>query len=96
MNPIYQQTKAVIEELCEKANLKAGSIVVVGCSTSEVLGSRIGTNSNPDTNSTKIKVRKNLRLLRIQIRQNRIHRRCTRKNPRKRVQILLQRRIHYV
>lgn len=49
MNPIYQQTKAVIEELCEKANLKAGSIVVVGCSTSEVLGSRIGTNSNPDT-----------------------------------------------
>lgn len=46
---IYQQTKAVIEELSEKAGLKAGSIVVVGCSTSEVLGSKIGTNSNPDT-----------------------------------------------
>lgn len=46
---IYQQTKAVIEELGEKANLKPGNIVVVGCSTSEVLGSKIGTNSNPET-----------------------------------------------
>ncbi|MBR3942107.1 MAG: TIGR01440 family protein [Clostridia bacterium] len=37
------------EELIEKANLKKGDIVVVGCSTSEVLGSKIGTNSSPDT-----------------------------------------------
>ena len=49
MDQIYLQTKAVIEELGEKANLKAGNIVVVGCSTSEVLGAKIGTNSNPDT-----------------------------------------------
>ncbi len=48
-NNIYLQTKAVIEELGEKAHLKPGSIVVVGCSTSEVLGSKIGTNSNPET-----------------------------------------------
>ena len=46
---IYEQTKAVIEELGQKANLKPGNIIVVGCSTSEVLGSKIGTNSNPDT-----------------------------------------------
>lgn len=46
---IYQQTQAVTEELIEKAALKAGQILVVGCSTSEVLGSKIGTNSNPDT-----------------------------------------------
>ena len=46
---IYRQTKAVIEELGEKAGLRPGNIVVVGCSTSEVLGSKIGTNSNPDT-----------------------------------------------
>ena len=46
---IYQQTRAVMEELGEKAGLKCGDIVVVGCSTSEVLGSKIGTNSNPDT-----------------------------------------------
>ena len=46
---IYQQTTAAVEELREKAGLKSGSILVVGCSTSEVLGNRIGTNSNPDT-----------------------------------------------
>lgn len=46
---IYQQARNVIEELQQKANLKAGNILVVGCSTSEVLGSKIGTNSNPDT-----------------------------------------------
>ena len=45
---IYEQTKAAISELCECAKLKAGNIVVVGCSTSEVLGSKWGTNSNPD------------------------------------------------
>lgn len=45
---IYEQTTAVIEELCDKAKLSAGSIVVVGCSTSEVVGAKIGTNSNPD------------------------------------------------
>ncbi len=45
---IYDETKAVILELCEEAKLKEGDIVVVGCSTSEVVGSRIGTNSNYD------------------------------------------------
>ncbi|MBO5211857.1 MAG: TIGR01440 family protein [Clostridia bacterium] len=43
---IYEEAKAVITELYEKANLKEGSILVVGCSTSEVVGSKIGTNSN--------------------------------------------------
>ena len=37
-----------IAELCEKAKLCAGNIVVIGCSTSEVVGAKIGTNSNPD------------------------------------------------
>ena len=47
MNPsIYEQTKAAISELCESAKLKTGSIIVVGCSTSEVVGSKIGTNSS--------------------------------------------------
>ena len=49
MDQIYQQTKSAIEELVEKAGVKSGNIVVVGCSTSEVLGSKIGTNSSPDT-----------------------------------------------
>ncbi len=45
---IYEQTQAAISELCEISKLKAGDIVVVGCSTSEVVGSQIGTDSNPD------------------------------------------------
>ena len=45
---IYQQTKAVVEELTEIARLKAGSILVVGCSTSEVLGAKIGSSSSPE------------------------------------------------
>ena len=49
MNEIYQQTKAAIEDLVAKANVRPGQIVVVGCSTSEVLGAKIGTNSSPDT-----------------------------------------------
>ena len=49
MDQIYTQTKAAIEELVEKAGVKAGNIVVIGCSTSEVLGAKIGTYSSPDT-----------------------------------------------
>lgn len=46
---IYDETYASISELCEIAKLKAGNIVVVGCSTSEVVGSTIGTNSSFET-----------------------------------------------
>ena len=49
MDQIYVQTKATIDELVTKAKVKAGNTVVVGCSTSEVLGAKIGTNSSPDT-----------------------------------------------
>lgn len=48
MNSVYEQTRAAISELCEKAKLKAGNLVVVGCSTSEVIGAKIGTNSSPE------------------------------------------------
>jgi len=46
---IAMESKNAIEELIEKAHLKKGDILVVGCSTSEVLGSKLGTNSSPDT-----------------------------------------------
>ena len=45
---IYEQAQATISELFEKAKLKKGNIVVVGCSTSEVIGAKIGTNSSPE------------------------------------------------
>ncbi|MBQ8526121.1 MAG: TIGR01440 family protein [Clostridia bacterium] len=49
MNEIAIQAKVAAEELCSMAHLKEGDIVVIGCSTSEVLGSKLGTNSSPDT-----------------------------------------------
>ena len=48
MNELFEQATAVMKELGEKTKLKAGDIVVVGCSTSEIIGSKIGTNSSPD------------------------------------------------
>lgn len=43
---ITEQARLAAEEIIEIADLKAGQLLVVGCSTSEVCGSRIGTNSN--------------------------------------------------
>ena len=46
---IKLQCESAVKELITLAKLKKGDILVVGCSTSEVVGSKIGTNSNPDT-----------------------------------------------
>lgn len=45
---IRRQAALAAQELCEKAKLQKGNIVVVGCSTSEICGSRIGTDSQPE------------------------------------------------
>lgn len=45
---IGNQAARAARELIEKAHLTAGKIVVVGCSTSEICGSRIGTDSRPE------------------------------------------------
>ena len=45
---LYEQARATIEEISRKADLKRGNILVIGCSTSEIVGSRIGTNSAPE------------------------------------------------
>lgn len=49
---IKLQCESAVKELIEVAKLKKGDILVVGCSTSEVVGSKIGTNSDPDTAET--------------------------------------------
>ena len=46
---IKEQCQVAVKELIEIAKLSKGNILVVGCSTSEVVGSKIGTNSDPDT-----------------------------------------------
>jgi uncharacterized protein (TIGR01440 family) len=48
MSELFNQAKNVMIEIIEKAKLKKGGVVVVGCSTSEVLGKKIGTNSAPE------------------------------------------------
>ena len=46
---VYEQVKQATEELVETAKLKAGDLFVVGCSSSEITGARIGTDSKPET-----------------------------------------------
>lgn len=48
MDEIFNQSYKAVKELIEVSRLTSGSILVVGCSTSEVCGSKIGTNSNED------------------------------------------------
>ena len=45
---LYSQAKDTILEIIEKAKLVKGNILVIGCSTSEIIGSKIGTNSAPE------------------------------------------------
>lgn len=48
LDEIRQQAAQAAALLCEKANLHTGQLVVVGCSTSEICGSRIGSDSRPE------------------------------------------------
>lgn len=48
MENIRETAARAALELCEKAGLVRGDILVVGCSTSEVAGSAIGTDSRPE------------------------------------------------
>ena len=48
MDDVRSQAAQAARELVEKARLHEGQIVVVGCSTSEICGSRIGTDSQPE------------------------------------------------
>ena len=45
---LYEQARLAVSEIIEKAALKSGDILVIGCSTSEICGSKIGTNSAPE------------------------------------------------
>ena len=48
MDELKQQATQAALALVEKAKLKPGQIAVVGCSTSEICGSRIGSDSRPE------------------------------------------------
>lgn len=48
LDTIKQQAVAAALELCETAKLRAGQVVVVGCSSSEIGGHNIGSQSSPE------------------------------------------------
>lgn len=48
LHDITAQTREAMESLLSQAKCKPGDLVVVGCSSSEVLGSKIGTASSPE------------------------------------------------
>ncbi len=45
---IKKQSEAAVRELLEVARLKAGDILIIGCSSSEIKGARIGKGSDID------------------------------------------------
>lgn len=45
---VREQATAVCREFCKKARLRKGQILVVGCSSSEICGDTIGSNSKPE------------------------------------------------
>ena len=45
---IHQEAEAALKELIETAKLSAGQLVVIGCSSSEIVGERIGKGSTPE------------------------------------------------
>ena len=49
LDQVRNEAKLAAQQICQAGKLKKGQILVVGCSTSEVIGSKIGTNSSPET-----------------------------------------------
>ena len=45
---IEQESRLAVMEICDASRIKKSEIFVVGCSSSEVLGDRIGTSTNVD------------------------------------------------
>ena len=48
LNTIKEQTRQAVTELLDAAHLQPGDVLVVGCSSSELLGEKIGTASSMD------------------------------------------------
>ena len=48
LEQIREEAKLAAEQICEVGKLKKGQILVVGCSTSEVTGHKVGSHSSPE------------------------------------------------
>lgn len=48
LQKLTEQSRMAVMEICEASGIRPGQIFVVGCSSSEILGDRIGTATNLD------------------------------------------------
>ena len=48
LDQVRNEVRAAAEQICEAAKLRKGQILVVGCSTSEVAGHKVGSHSSPE------------------------------------------------
>lgn len=48
LDQVRNEVRTAAEQICEAAKLRKGQILVVGCSTSEVGGHRMGSHSSPE------------------------------------------------
>lgn len=48
MNDLTQQAQTVVQELVQAAALRPGQLLVIGCSSSEIVGAHIGKGSSMD------------------------------------------------
>ena len=48
LSEIKEQTRSAVTELLAKAPMRAGDVFIIGCSTSEIAGERIGTASSAE------------------------------------------------
>ena len=45
---VYKQAEDAVKELFDIAGVEKGQVLIVGCSSSEIIGSKIGSDSNPE------------------------------------------------
>ena len=48
LDQVRNEAKLAAQQICEAGKLKKGQILVVGCSTSEVAGHKVGSHSSPE------------------------------------------------
>ena len=48
LDQVRNEVRVAAEQICEAAKLRKGQILVVGCSTSEVAGHKVGSHSSPE------------------------------------------------
>ena len=55
LEQVRKEAHAAAQQICEAAKLRQGQILVVGCSTSEVTGHKVGSYSSPELGRPSMK-----------------------------------------